>query len=296
MARVRLQVAAIAILGRLVEVVVLADQLLELGLHVQDLLGREVEFDQRHARLFEVRQEADLRGLQEEQRFARAGGAARGAADAVDVVAGVVGGVVLDDPVDGGDVEAAGGDVGAEEGPLGGVAEFEEGVGAFLLLLLAVEVEHGEVDVVEEFAVVFDAGAGGEEDDVLLLGVTFQEGEEEEEAHLGGAEHVALLEPFDRAEFLLVVDVDVKGTWTEGNAGEVLHFGGLGGGEEHGLAVLVGEDLDDGFHFFFKADFEDAVGFVNDERTEVLEDEALGVLEVVEQAAWSGDDQVDALL
>ena len=295
-ARIRLQVAAIAILGRLVEVVVLPDQLLELGLHVQDLFRGEVEFDERHARLFKVRQKTDLRGLEEEQRFPCSRGAPRGAAHAVDVVAWVVGGVVLDDPVDGGDVEAASGDVGAEEGALCGVAEFEEGVGAFLLLLLAVQVQHGEVDVVEEFAVVFDAGAGGEEDDVFLGGVAFEEGEEEEEAHLGGAEHVALLEPCDRAEFLLVVDVDVEGTRAEGDAGQVLDFGGLGGGEEHGLAVLVGEDLDDGFHFFFEADFEDAVGFVDDEGSKVLEDETLGVLEMVQQAARGGNDQVDALL
>ena len=173
MARVRLQVAAIAVLGRLVEVVVLPDQLLELGLHVQDFLGGEVEFHKRHARLFEVREKADFGGLEEEQGFAGSGGATRGTPHAVDVVAWVVGGVVLDDPVDGGDVEAAGGDVGAEEGALGGVAELEEGVGAFLLFLLAVQVQHWEVDVVEEFAVVLDAGAGGEEDDVLLGGVAF---------------------------------------------------------------------------------------------------------------------------
>lgn len=295
-ARVRLQIATIPILGRLVEVVVLPDQLLELGLHIQDFFRGEVEFHQGHARLFQVRQKADFRGLQEEQGFAGSRGAPCGAPYAVDVVARVVGGVVLDDPVDGGDVEAAGGDVGAEEGPLGGVAEFEEGVGAFLLLLLAVQVQHGEVDVVEQFAVVFDAGAGGEEDDVLFGGVAFEEGEEEEEAHLGRARHVALLETCDCAEFFLVVDVDVERTWAEGDAGEVLDFGGLGGGEEHGLPFLVGEDLDDGFHLFFEADFEDAIGFVDDKGTEVLEDETLGVLEVVEQAAWCGDDQVDALL
>ena len=105
-----------------------------------------------------------------------------------------------------------------------------------------------------------------------------------------------MLETGDCAEFLLVVDIDVERAWAEGDAGEVLDFGGLCGGEEHGLSVLVGEDLDDGFHFFFEANFEDAVGFVDDEGAKVLEDEALGVLEVVEQAARGGDDQVDALL
>ena len=63
MAGVGLQVAAIAVLCRLVQVVVLADQLLELRLHVDDLLGRELELDDWHASLFEVSKEADLRGL-----------------------------------------------------------------------------------------------------------------------------------------------------------------------------------------------------------------------------------------
>ena len=105
-----------------------------------------------------------------------------------------------------------------------------------------------------------------------------------------------MLEPGDCAEFLLVVNVDVERAWAEGDAGEVLDFGGLRGGEEHGLAVLVGEDLDDGLHFFFEADFEDAIGFVDDEGAEVLEDETLGVLKVVQEAPWGSDDQVDALL
>ena len=56
----------------------------------------------------------------------------------MDVVFWVVRGVVLQDPIHGRDVQTAGGDVGAEEGACGGVDEFEEGRGAFLLLLLAV--------------------------------------------------------------------------------------------------------------------------------------------------------------
>jgi hypothetical protein len=55
----------------------------------------------------------------------------------MNVVAGIIGGVELNDPVDLGDVETAGGDVRAEEDAGGGVAELEEGVGALLLLLLA---------------------------------------------------------------------------------------------------------------------------------------------------------------
>lgn len=103
-ARVRVQVAAVAVLGALVEVVVLRDELLEQALDVGDLVGGEVELDDRHARLLEVREEADLGGLQEHEAAALGVGAARCAADAVDVVARVVGGVDLHDPVDGGDL------------------------------------------------------------------------------------------------------------------------------------------------------------------------------------------------
>jgi hypothetical protein len=63
----------------------------------------------------------------------------------VDIVARIVGRVELDDPVDGGDVEAAGGDVCAEERAVGRVAELEERVGAFLLLLLALRTRQGRV-------------------------------------------------------------------------------------------------------------------------------------------------------
>lgn len=45
--------------------------------------------------------------------------------------------VELDDPVDLRDVETAGGNVGAAEDAVVGVAEFEKGVGSFLLLLFA---------------------------------------------------------------------------------------------------------------------------------------------------------------
>ena len=98
--RVRLQVAAIAVLGAAVEVVVLSDEFLELGLHVDDAVGGEFEFDEGHASLFEVDEEAYLAGLEEHEGAAGAVAAAGGAADAVDVVARVVGGIELQDPVD----------------------------------------------------------------------------------------------------------------------------------------------------------------------------------------------------
>lgn len=102
---VRVQVRLEGVLGALLQVVVLADELLELRLHVDNLLARKLELDDGHARRFQVRQEAHLVGLQEEQAAAGRAGAAGGTADAVDVVAGVVRGVELDDEIDGGNLD-----------------------------------------------------------------------------------------------------------------------------------------------------------------------------------------------
>lgn len=70
----------------------------------------------------------------------------------MNVVTGIIGRVELDDPVDLGDVETAGGDVRAEEDAGGGVAELEEGVGALLLLLLTLltRVERSKVSLKED--------------------------------------------------------------------------------------------------------------------------------------------------
>lgn len=107
MAGVGLQVAAVAVLGAAVEVVILSDQFLELGLDVDDAFGGEFEFDEGHAGLFQVGEEADLARLEEHEGAAGAVAAAGGAADAVDVVAWVVRRVELEDPVDGGDLRSS---------------------------------------------------------------------------------------------------------------------------------------------------------------------------------------------
>ena len=62
---------------------------------------------------------------------------------------------------------------------------------------------------VETHTVVFHAGAAGEENDDFLAGVAFEEGEEEEEAHIARTQHVALLQPIDCAVLLFVIDIDV---------------------------------------------------------------------------------------
>jgi N-acetylglutamate synthase/N-acetylornithine aminotransferase len=77
-----------------------------------------------------------------------------------------------------------------------------------------------------------------EEHDDLLLEVLLEECKEEHEPLIRVADDITLLEHVDGGGLLLVIDVDVEGSRTERDAGEVGDFGGLRGGEEHGLAVL----------------------------------------------------------
>lgn len=103
-AGVGVEVRLEGVLGALLQVVVLANELLELRLDVLDLLGGELKLHDGHLGGLEVRQEADFVGLEEEQAAAGLVGATGGTTDTVNVVAGVVRGVELDDEVDFGDL------------------------------------------------------------------------------------------------------------------------------------------------------------------------------------------------
>lgn len=100
--------------------------------------------------------------------------------------------VKLNDPIHRGNIQSSRRHIRTQQYPSLGIDKFEKGVGPFLLFLTAVEVQDGDVDVVEEFCVVFYGVAGGEEDDYFLFEVLFEEGEEEEEAGFGRADDVAL--------------------------------------------------------------------------------------------------------
>ena len=128
----------------------------------------------------------------------------------MDVRSRIIRRVKLHDVVDGGDIQATRGDIRADENTLGGVAEFEERVGALLLFHLAVQGQHGQVNVVQQLRVIFDRVAAGKENDELLLEVLLQEGKQEQEALVRFAENVALLDAFHRAVLLAVVHVDVQ--------------------------------------------------------------------------------------
>ncbi len=107
---------------------------------------------------------------------------------------------------------------------MGRVAELEEGVGALLLLLLAMEIEDGEINVVEQLGVVLDGVTAAEEDNNLLLLVLhrLEEREEQDETLVGLAKNVALLQALNSAELLLLVDVDVEGARAQRDASKIL--------------------------------------------------------------------------
>jgi hypothetical protein len=109
-----------------------------LTLNVGNLLIREAVLVQRDLGDLEEPEEAQLAREEEQKGASRLAGASC-SAHAVNVIARIVRGVELDDPVDLGDVETAGGDVGAEKDAGGSVAKLEEGVGSLLLLLLALQ-------------------------------------------------------------------------------------------------------------------------------------------------------------
>ena len=105
-----------------------------------------------------------------------------------------------------------------------GVAEFEKGIGALLLLLLSMEVQHGAVDVVEQLRIVLDGVATTEEHDdfLLLLLHSPEEGEEKDKPLIGVAKNVALFKPIDGAELLPLFDVDVQRAGPKRYPGQIL--------------------------------------------------------------------------
>ena len=100
MASIRVQVRLEGLLGALRKEVVLADELLELRLNRLDLVRGELELDDGNTRSLEVREEAHLVGLEEEETATLVVGATSRSTDTVNVVGSVVRGIELDDEVD----------------------------------------------------------------------------------------------------------------------------------------------------------------------------------------------------
>lgn len=224
-------------------------------------------------------------------------------------------------------IEATGSNVSADQNAVFRVAKLKKGIGSFLLLLLAMEIQHGAVNVVEKLRVVLDRGTTAEEDNnLLLLGLhASQEGEEQDKSLVGVTKDIALLQPIDCTVLLFLVDVDVEWAGSQRNSSEILcHFSlakasdcfilfffffgamknfndmlhtdfrSLRGRKQHCLAIIVGQDLDNLSDLVFEPDFQNSVRFVNNQRLEVLEHK-WRVEQMIQKSSGCGNEQVDSL-
>jgi len=171
--------------------------------------------------------------------------------------------------------------IGAQEDGMVRVAKLEKCRRAFVLLLLAVQVQAWDVDVIEQLTVIFDRIARRKEhDDFSLLQILFEKREEQQEAHVTFTHYIALLQTLNSREFGLLLDPNVHGSLVERKFGKVLNLVGLSSGEKHCLP-LFGQQLDDLVHFFLESDFQNAVRLINDEAQQVVKLEPASILHVV---------------
>ena len=89
----------------LVQIVVLANELLQLRLNIDNLLSREVKLHDGYPSLLQMLQEPYFRGLQEHQTAALSVRSTGCTTNTVNVVTRVIWGVELDNPVHGGNLE-----------------------------------------------------------------------------------------------------------------------------------------------------------------------------------------------
>ena len=214
---------------------------------------------------------------------------ATGAADAVHVVFWFLRDVVVDDVGDAGDVDTAGRDIGGDHDfVLAGLKAFE---GLDALILGAVGVEDG------------DGVIGGFEAAGDFIGAVFGARKHDHTVELGLSE-----QRFEEFKFLVVShgiervvngfvdrasDADLDfGRIAQGKRGDGRDLGRNGRGEEQRLALArtAGDDVFDGGQ---KTHVEHAVHFVEDQDVDVAQADLAG-LQVIDEAAGRGDDDVDA--
>ena len=238
-----------------------------------------------------------IRGGGDADRSAKAPGAAR-AADAVDVILGMAGQVIVEHVADGGNVEAPRRHVRGDQQPQLAVAErFQR---ACALALVQIAVDGGCVITVlgQRLGQDVHVGLAVAEDDrvgqALALGV--DQGAQQVALLLGG--HVAAGGgQFDQAlrdgfaGRRLARDLDPFGRVQEG-VGDALDLGRHRGAEEQRLAREGGQ-LEDALDIGDEAHVQHPVGLVHDHDLHAGQQE-LAALEMVQQAARRRDQHIDA--
>lgn len=124
-------------------------------MHVDDPIGRKVEFHHWYSSFLELTEESHFRRLEEHQTATLATRSSSGTSHTMDVVSWIVGRVKLDDPIDGRNlrmarlenehkkqqqtyIKTSGSNISTDQGALLCIAKLEKRVGSLLLLLFAV--------------------------------------------------------------------------------------------------------------------------------------------------------------
>jgi len=192
-------------------------------------------------------------------------------------------------------IQTTSSNISTDQSSLASIAKFEESIRTLLLLLFAVKLQNGQINIVQKLGVVFHAVAAGEENNDLLLQVALEERKEQQEALVSLTDDVALFQTRYSTVLLAVINVDIQWAGAQRYPGQILNLGCLSCGEQHGLTLLGGKDLDDLTHLVFETDFENTVSLIDDKGLQVLEDETLCVLEVIKQTTRGGNEQVHTL-
>jgi len=199
MAGVSLEVRSVPVFCGAIQVIVLFNELHKLILDVGQFAVGELVLIGADLRLLQIAQKSELVLVNKEKRLALAASSSGCPSDSMDVVLGIIRGVVLDNPVYVGEVKASLSDVGAEQDAFLGLGELKVSGGSLLLLLLSVDVFDGDVDVVEQVRVKLDGVAARHENHYLFVDVFLQEGKQELELLLGVFHaHVPLFQVGDR--------------------------------------------------------------------------------------------------
>mmetsp|Transcript_30368 Transcript_30368/g.54358 ORF Transcript_30368/g.54358 Transcript_30368/m.54358 type:complete len:283 (-) Transcript_30368:1127-1975(-) len=269
------------------QVVILLDYSFQLPLDVGYLGRGKAILCYWHPSSSEVVQETKLLRQQEQQRLALALGSPRRAPDSVDVLRGHVRRIVLDDPVDFGNVQAPSGYICAKHDAFLGSAKGVVRGAPGSLLLVPVDAGHGQVDVVQELVVEFHRVASREENHHLLVAISLQEGEQEQKSALGRANHVALSEPGDSRNVVLGLHFD-KYRLVQRQPRQICNFSRLRRREESRLPLLR-QEPDDHVHLLLKPYLQTAVSLVNGQVHQIVVNKPLGVLHVIQEPPRRGN-------
>jgi len=137
-------------------------------LNVGQFVDGEFKLIWLHLLLFEEADETNLVLQKEEQSFAATVRTTTRPAHSVDVIIGIIWGVVLDNPVHLWKVEASLRHIRTQEDAVTCLTELEVGACALLLLLLTVDVFNGNINVVEQVRVKLHCITARHEDHNLL--------------------------------------------------------------------------------------------------------------------------------